>query len=162
MGQYYKIVNLDKKEYIRPWDCGDGAKLMEFGLSAQGAMSCLAILLADGNNRGGGDLRSDNLIIGSWAGDRIVVTGDYADDGHFVPEGATITRINDEGETEVFRREEFNLYTWADEENGFKNISIEAMRALCDDSYVRQSIEKQCEDYPYFADRYKDILGNTG
>lgn len=154
MGQYYKIVNLDKREYVRPWDCGDGAKLMEFGLSAQGTMSCLAILLADGNNRGGGDLRSDNPIIGSWAGDRVVVTGDYADDGKFIPEG-TVVKVDGR------RVLDFNLYTWASEENGFKNVSVATMRVLCEDSYVRQSIEEQCKEHPYLADRYKDILGNT-
>src|SRR5437868_2760036 len=56
MGQYYLIVNLDKKEFLRSHDFGDGAKLLEFGCSANGMMTGLAILLADGNGRGGGDL----------------------------------------------------------------------------------------------------------
>lgn len=29
MGQYFKMVNLDKREYLVPWCCGDGAKLVE-------------------------------------------------------------------------------------------------------------------------------------
>ena len=79
MGQYYKIVNIDKKQFLHPHTFGDGLKLLEFGCSAPGTMTALAVLLADGNNRGGGDLRSDHPLIGSWAGDRIVVAGDYAD-----------------------------------------------------------------------------------
>ncbi|MFR6141800.1 MAG: hypothetical protein ACLUJM_03555 [Finegoldia sp.] len=30
MGQYYKIINLDKKEYLGSWSYNCGAKLMEF------------------------------------------------------------------------------------------------------------------------------------
>ncbi len=81
MGQYYLACNLDKKQLIDPHDFGDGAKLMEFACSPSGTAGALAVLLADGNGRGGGDCRSENPIIGSWAGDRIVVAGDYADIG---------------------------------------------------------------------------------
>ena len=83
MGQYYRVVNLDKKQYLCPHEFDDGAKLMEFGNSGGGTMLALAVLLADGNGRGGGDFRSDAAIVGSWAGDRIVISGDYADAGKF-------------------------------------------------------------------------------
>lgn len=130
MGQYYVTVNLDKGEYIMPHRFGQGLKLLEFGCSRYGTLSALALLLADGNGRGGGDLSitvSDDpehhdynpwfenvpgclrvehefqipvgelnkqvnykilvpKIIGRWAGDRIVVAGDYADDGKFLTE----------------------------------------------------------------------------
>ena len=87
MGQYYLIVNVDKGEYLNPHRFGDGLKLLEFGPSGSGTMTGLAVLLADGNGRGGGDLGSDHPIIGSWAGNRIVVAGDYADPWNFIPEG---------------------------------------------------------------------------
>ena len=87
MGQYYYIVNCDKKQYLHPHKFGDGLKLLEFGCSSDGTMTGLAVLLADGNGRGGGDLHSKNPIIGSWAGDRIVIAGDYADPGKFIPKG---------------------------------------------------------------------------
>lgn len=83
MGQYYIIANTDKKEMLTPYRFGSGAKLMEFSGDGESVMQGLAILLADGNGRGGGDLRADDSIIGSWAGDRIVVAGDYADEGNF-------------------------------------------------------------------------------
>lgn len=87
MGQYYYVVNIDKKQYLHPHRFGDGLKLLEFGCSAMGTLTGLAVLLASGNGRGGGDLRSNDPIVGSWAGDRIVVAGDYADPGaHLTPE----------------------------------------------------------------------------
>jgi hypothetical protein len=51
MGQYYRIVNIKKKQYITPHTFGDGAKLMEFSMSASGVLAGLAILLADGNEK---------------------------------------------------------------------------------------------------------------
>ena len=122
MGQYYKIVNVKKKQYITPHTFGDGAKLMEFSMSANGVLAGLAILLADGNGRGGGDLNSENTIVGSWAGDNIVVAGDYADDGKWVKEG------------------DKNLYAVADEQG--EDISIKVLDALCDDRYYFEEFRK--------------------
>ena len=34
MGQYYKIVNLDKKQFLYPHKFGDGMKLREFSESS--------------------------------------------------------------------------------------------------------------------------------
>lgn len=122
MGQYYKIVNVKKKQYITPHTFGDGAKLMEFSMSANGVLAGLAILLADGNGRGGGDLNSENEIVGSWAGDNIVVAGDYADDGKFV-------KIPDQ-----------NLYHVAVSEG--EDISIKVLDALFDDRYFFEEFRK--------------------
>jgi len=85
MGQYYRVVNLDKRQYIDPYVFGDGVKLMEFGCSGNGTMTALAVLLASSNGMGGGDLHLGEkskwkAVPGSWAGDRIVVAGDYDDD----------------------------------------------------------------------------------
>jgi hypothetical protein len=118
MGQYYYVANLDKKQYLHPHRCGDGLKLMEFGLSSCGTLSALAILLADGNGRGGGDLRSTNPIIGSWAGDRIVITGDYADNGRFdAPSDQTLIESIGAG--------------------GWDDVSGPTMEALADDDYAK-------------------------
>jgi len=184
MGQYYVAVNLDKKEYIRPHACGDGAKLMEFGLSSMATMSCLAILLADGNGRGGGDLYAGKCpsckgrgsfgdfmkktyrickdcggsgcspappIVGSWAGDRIVITGDYADRGKFVPKGPH--RVDDK------TGDERNLYSLIyAEDAGYKDVSLEAMRALAGDGYVRQRFEKQVEKDSWMREQLEPVL----
>jgi len=122
MGQYYKIVNIKKKQYITPHTFGDGAKLMEFSMSANGVLAGLAILLADGNGRGGGDLHSENDIIGSWAGDNIVVAGDYADAGKFVKEP------------------EHTLYEVASNEG--EDISVKVLDALFDDQYFFSEFRK--------------------
>jgi hypothetical protein len=81
MGQYHIIANLDKEQYIHPHGLGDGLKLMEFGSSAGGAMTALAILMAASNGRGGGDYRGESPLTGSWAGDRIAIIGDYVESG---------------------------------------------------------------------------------
>jgi hypothetical protein len=122
MGQYYKIVNIKKKQYITPHIFGDGSKLMEFSMSANGVLAGLAILLADGNGRGGGDLHSENDIVGSWAGDNIVIAGDYADDGKFVKDT------------------DRNLYHIASIEG--EDISIKVLEALFDDSYYFSEFRK--------------------
>ena len=79
MGQYYKLVNLTKREYIHPHALGAGLKLIEQVGTYPSIGSALLVLLACSNGRGGGDL-ADNPIIGKWAGDRLALVGDYAED----------------------------------------------------------------------------------
>jgi hypothetical protein len=124
MGQYYKIVNVKKREYINPHMFNDGMKLMEFGMSAGGTLTALAVLLADGNGRGGGDLNSSNDIIGSWAGDPIVIAGDYADDGKFLPAD----------------KQDTTLYSVVDVEG--KDISHLVLDALMEDRWFREDFIK--------------------
>ena len=105
MGQYWKAVNLDKHEYVHPHRLGAGAKIGEQLRSHVG--SALIILTAAlREHRGGGDFDLDtnyygpertaemggsapvnaayNAIarrtIGRWAGDRIAIVGNYAED----------------------------------------------------------------------------------
>ncbi|RLF36595.1 MAG: hypothetical protein DRM99_02340 [Thermoplasmata archaeon] len=147
MGQYYIIVNLDKKEYIHPHKFGDGLKLLEFGCSANGTMTALAILLADGNGRGGGDLFDENgnspAIVGRWAGDRIVIAGDYADGMKFL-EGVSkeeLQKIANKFVYEEYRKaENVNLYHYAKEK--FKDISEKVIEAMKCDGYIRETLKK--------------------
>lgn len=101
MGQYHSIYNLTKKEVFNGW----GAKLWEKASSVPEAMG-LMVLLSNSNGRGGGDLyihpskyseikpfkpvytyferyqqESIDKISGRWAGDEIVIQGDYAKKG---------------------------------------------------------------------------------
>jgi hypothetical protein len=99
MGQYHLIVNLDKPQYLHPNHLGDGLKVLEFA-DGGATLTALAILLAKDNGRGIGDLhvaqpdaplerwerngwervRTPHAhLVGSWAGDRIVIAGDYGD-----------------------------------------------------------------------------------
>lgn len=67
MGQYYRILNLDKKEYLSPYDFGCTAKLMEFSYIAKNleTNNFLSTVVA--------------LMQTEWKNDRIVFIGNYAD-----------------------------------------------------------------------------------
>ena len=152
MGQYYVVVNRTKREYLNPHKFGDGLKLLEFGRSGGGTMLGLAILLADGNNRGGGDLGSDNPIIGSWSGDSIVIAGDYADPSKWLD----LDEVKDYRlghDTEVrewcdrtnrqWDEYEVTLYSYA--QSRYRDISDAVLMALCDDSHIRSDLQKRLE-----------------
>lgn len=115
MGQYWKLVNLDKKEYVHPHNLGTGLKLWEQLANHPGTGAALVVLCAAmPEARGGGDLDLDKnwhgterdeamakkeidggtpgpmpeaypaiakRTIGRWAGNRIALIGDYAQDG---------------------------------------------------------------------------------
>lgn len=112
MGQYHIIVNQDKGQFIYGHAFGDGIKLLEFGNGK--TMTALALLLAADNGLGGGDLNSvKSSFVGSWAGDRIIICGDYADNGKDLPEGAAPY---------------FNLYSYAFEY--YEDISCEVAKLM--------------------------------
>ena len=75
------------------------------------------------NGRGGGDLRSDSPIIGSWAGDRIVIAGDYADEGRFTTDPAR------------------TLYRVASDE--YEDVSRQALRALAEDEWFAADMKQR-------------------
>ena len=105
MGQYWKAVNLDKKEFIDCYRLGSGAKLGEM-LGTHYASALVVLLAAMPERRGGGDFDLDsnyygpertdahtssapvvkeyNVVahrtIGRWAGDRVALVGNYAED----------------------------------------------------------------------------------
>lgn len=88
MGQYWFPINLTKKEFIDPHKLGSGLKLWEQLANSPGTGTALLILCAAmPEARGGGDLK-ENPIIGRWAGDRIALVGDYADDSDLPAEFA--------------------------------------------------------------------------
>ena len=95
MGQYFLLVNKDKQEYVCPWCLGGGAKLWEWAANSE--IRIVALLLRQSNEGGGGDWYGyhqgydegecveckqgkhgeDAKVVGSWAGDRVVLVGDY-------------------------------------------------------------------------------------
>jgi len=142
MGQYYKVVNLDKREYLDPHRLGDGLKLLEFGFPGGLTPTALVILLADGNNRGGGDLHSENPIIGSWAGDRIVVTGDYADHLKFCTQRDIAMwhahmAVKDPKWYAEYGRRGPNVYHLCSEpELGWTDVTQQVIDAMAEDVYL--------------------------
>ena len=81
MGQYFILVNLDKKEYVCPWCMGGAAKLYEWCANPQAGV--IPFLLRKSSDFGGGDIHKDYETAGRWAGDRIVLVGDYDISGLF-------------------------------------------------------------------------------
>jgi len=120
MGQYFKAINLDKREVVCPWCLGGVAKLWEWAANPWGAIFTLLLRKSDGS--GGGDyygyrtltaslgrmtpdgvITADgnnpttisrtiqsiaamegrpvteeaDTIVGRWAGDRVMLIGDY-------------------------------------------------------------------------------------
>jgi hypothetical protein len=116
MGQYHLIVNLDKREFIHPHILGSGLKLQEIIGTLSGPAQALVVLLAASNGRGSGDLAEDP-IIGRWAGDRIAIVGDYAEDtdldASFSAESIYSLCLDEE-----------------DEERNYRDISLEVARIL--------------------------------
>ena len=114
MGQYFKAVNTDKKEIVCPWCIGGGAKLWEWAVNRQGAIFTLLLrestasgggdyngpepqviettegmnlsdIIAEGIRREGLPVSlPPDSIVGRWAGDRIVLVGDYDDSGLYM------------------------------------------------------------------------------
>ena len=81
MGQYFYIVNLDRKEYLDPINLGGGMKLLE--IASNPCLAVLALLLRKSNETGGGDIHKPYANAGRWAGERIVIVGDYDESGIF-------------------------------------------------------------------------------
>jgi hypothetical protein len=108
-GQYWQVVNLDKREFLNPHKLGAGLKLWEQLANHRGTGAALIVLCAAmPEPRGGGDFDLENnwhgpertfpehntgpgpmpesypeiakRTIGRWAGDRIALVGDYAED----------------------------------------------------------------------------------
>lgn len=162
MGQYHLPVNLTKRQYLHPHRMGVGLKLLEQGVSVPGTTTGLFILLASSNNRGGGDLRSDREIIGSWAGDRIAVVGDY-DDPHNLFEEAEIT--DEELRRAVAKMIDddqygpdpdvgsiisgMNIYGLSD--TLFEDVSEAVLHAMLDDYYILRGYKELLDKGDYFV-----------
>lgn len=80
MGQYHVVVNLDKLETVHPHALGLGLKQYE-QIGEAGLGDAIYLLTTASPNRGGGDLPFVEGVSGRWVGDRVVVVGDYTEEG---------------------------------------------------------------------------------
>jgi hypothetical protein len=106
MGQYHKLVNLTKREFVHPHALGDGLKVREQMSSGPGGVgSALIALLACPEPRGGGDVEVDpEAAYGRWHGDRVLLVGDYAEDSdlpHIEPDGEGLSKVYERCTSEV-------------------------------------------------------------
>jgi hypothetical protein len=77
MGQYHKLINLDKKEVVEPHDIGLFSKQYEH-TGVEGSLAdAIYLLVMSSPASGGGDWPYVEEISGRWCGDRVVVLGDY-------------------------------------------------------------------------------------
>ena len=79
MGQYYILLNLDKREMVTPHDIDGSAKLWEWCANVQAGI--IAFLIARSDEWSGGDPKERYEYHGHWAGDRVVLIGDYDSSG---------------------------------------------------------------------------------
>ena len=80
MGQYHRAVCIEAEEGLNPYTLGTGAKEGEQGFSRPAAPNAIvALVCARGGNQPADC--SQSPVIGRWAGKRVLVQGDYAEDG---------------------------------------------------------------------------------
>jgi hypothetical protein len=95
VGQYFRAVNVSKKEYVNPWDIGGIAKLWEW--CANRASGIFPYLLRKSNESGGGDVHyriPNPKYAGRWAGDEVYLVGDYDESDLYEKAGNEFTNIS--------------------------------------------------------------------
>jgi hypothetical protein len=77
MGQYHKLVNIDKREQVSPYALGLGAKQYE-QTGCEGSLAdAIYLLVMSSPAAGGGDWEHFPSLSGRWVGDRVIILGDY-------------------------------------------------------------------------------------
>lgn len=83
MGQYHRLVNIDKQEWVDPHGLGLGSKQYEHTGCDASLADAMYVLTMTSPAEGGGDFPFTQ-ISGTWAGDRVLIVGDYTK-AHAVP-----------------------------------------------------------------------------
>lgn len=92
MGQYFILVNLDKREWFSPYR-DRGAKFLSW---FESSVNIIAWLLRQSNEGGGGDINANDYpYAGRWASDKITLVGDYDDSKLYQTAIDTYTNISD-------------------------------------------------------------------
>ncbi|KKL26804.1 hypothetical protein LCGC14_2391540, partial [marine sediment metagenome] len=101
------------------------------------------------------------MVAGRWTGDRIVVAGDYADEGHLVPKDLLALWVKEERGakfyTKGYQDKAPTLYAIAD--CYFEDISLLALRAIAEDRWVREDISRTWSSDPETRAAVREILG---
>jgi len=133
MGQYHKLINITKKEYIVGHDIGINLKHYEqIGFEGSMADVLYCLMIAQGNERRGGGDVDGHKAIGRWAGDHVAIVGDYYDE---------------ETDKPKYR----NLYDEVEADKDYKNISP-SIRSMLRAVYPKLKFKKE-----YFT--MKDLDG---
>lgn len=81
MSQQFRIINVTKRQFIDPASFGALPTLLSLAssrLPATALMVLMANSLGQVKHHGRDDINSTSMVPGSWAGDTIVVAGEYA------------------------------------------------------------------------------------
>lgn len=78
MGQYHRLVNIDKHEWVDPHGLGLGSKQYEHTGCDASLADAMYVLTMTSPANGGGDFPHTS-ISGRWVGDRVLIVGDYTD-----------------------------------------------------------------------------------
>ena len=124
MGQYHKLINTTKKEYVSGWDTGMMAKHYE-QMGFQGSMADIlyCLMIAQGNERRGGGDTDGHKFIGRWAGDDVAVVGDY---------------YTEDSDNPKYK----DLYDIVEEDKHYKNISS-SIRSMVKAVYPEIKFKKE-------------------
>lgn len=76
MGQYHRLVNIDKQEWVDPHGLGLGSKQYEHTGCDASLADAMYVLVMTSPAEGGGDFPMTE-ISGRWVGDRVLIVGDY-------------------------------------------------------------------------------------
>ena len=124
MGQYHKLINITKKEFVVGHDIGINLKHYEqIGFEGSMADVLYCLMIAQGNERRGGGDVDGHKAIGRWAGDQVAIVGDYYTEDTDNP----------------FLK---NLYDIVEDDKHYKNISS-SIRAMLRVVYPKLKIKKE-------------------
>jgi hypothetical protein len=148
MGQYWQLINLDKRQTFGHW-----GKLLEFIHSSE--PSTVVPYLTIPITALPASVENSHLI-GSWAGDRIICVGDYVDS--YLPDGMlTEDEINEAGEKNVYEvAREYTEVTSFDLPrlpDAFGHDRVWVLRNLSKREFVRNNA---------LGDKTTNILGPAG
>jgi len=92
VGQYFMLINEDRKEFVCPHCAGGLAKLFEWCANPQAGL--LPYLLRRSTQTGGGDIQDvSSEFAGRWAGQRVCLVGDYDASGLYKKAQEEFTNI---------------------------------------------------------------------
>jgi len=124
MGQYHKLINTTKKEFVVGHDIGIMAKHYEqIGFEGSMADVLYCLMIAQGNDRRGGGDVSGHKFIGHWTGDQVAIVGDYYSEDTDKPEYTS-------------------LYDIVEYDKHYKNISP-SIRSMLRAVYPKLKIKKE-------------------
>lgn len=124
MGQYHLLANLDTMEYVTPYAVGGFLKQFEHTFFDGDLAHAMYLLTMTSPARGGGDWPMTD-VSGRWAGNRVVVLGDYTEDSDLplVPSAGTLYHLIQKNGTDISYEVQKSLKVVTDTLSGFKEVA---------------------------------------